>query len=116
VLYATGDFLKKNPNTAQALATAIGWTLDWMRTASIEDIANKVPPEFAGGRPELYRTMLERNITSFQHDGTFSPEGANVTLEFLRKTDAELKDTKLDVSKAYDPSFAEKAKSMPRPQ
>lgn len=116
VLYATGDFLEKNPNTAQALATAIAWTLDWMKTASIEDIAKNVPPEFAAGRPELYRTMIERNITSFRHDGTFSPDAAELTLNFLRSTDAELKDSKVDVRKAYDPSFAEKAKTMPRPQ
>ncbi|MGD9846672.1 MAG: ABC transporter substrate-binding protein [Variibacter sp.] len=111
VLYTTADFLKQNPNTAQAMTNAVVRALKWMKTASVDDIAAKVP-DFQAGKPDLYKAMVEKNITSFHHDGTFAPEAVQVTLDFLRKTDAEMKDAKVDLSKTYDNTFAEKAKTQ----
>ncbi|MGE0750404.1 MAG: ABC transporter substrate-binding protein [Variibacter sp.] len=111
VLYTTADFIKRNPNTVQAMTNAVVRALAWMKTASIDEIAAKVP-DLQAGKPELYKAMVEKNITSFQHDGTFSPKAVEVTLDFLRKTDAEMKDAKVDLSQTYDNTFAQKAQKV----
>lgn len=114
-MYTTGAYMEKNPNTVQALTNGILGALAWMKKASAEEIMAKLPPEYLGTDKDLYRTMLEKNITSFQHDGTFSMKAAEVTLDFLRKTDPELKDVTVDLSKTYDPRFVEAARANPRP-
>src|SRR3954452_394689 len=42
-LYAKIDFVKANPNTAQALANAIVHAMQWLKTASIDDIIKSLP-------------------------------------------------------------------------
>ncbi len=111
VMYTTADFIQHNPKTVQAMTDAIARALAWMKTASIDDIAAKVP-DFQSGKPDLYKAMVAKNITSFHHDGTFSLKAAEVTLDFLRKTDAEMKDAKVDLATTYDNTFAEKAKAQ----
>ena len=71
----------------------------------------KVPQEFWAGRPELYKVMLEKNISSFENDGRISPNAAAVTLDFLRKIDPALRDVKLDLAKTYDGSLVERARA-----
>jgi NitT/TauT family transport system substrate-binding protein len=111
VLYTREDFIRQNANTVQATVTAIIRALEWIKKASIDEVMAKVPQEFWAGRPELYKVMLEKSISSFQNDGRISPEATEVTLEFLRKIDPALRDVKLDLSKTYDGSFVEKARA-----
>ena len=59
-LYATADFIAKNPNTIQALTNAIVRAELWMQTASIEDIAANVPPEHMLGDKELYLASYKK--------------------------------------------------------
>lgn len=109
VLYTTGEFAKKNPNTVQALTNAIVRTLKWIKSASIDDIAAKMPESVIGGRPDFYKMVLKSNLENYLSDGTFSEEALNVTMGFLKKTDAELRDAKFDPRRSYDNTFAQKA-------
>ena len=45
VLYAKKSFIDQNPRTMQALTNVFYKTLQWLKTASPEDIAATVPPE-----------------------------------------------------------------------
>lgn len=109
VFYTTAAFAAKNPNTLQALVTAIVRTLGWIKKATIDDIMTKVPPEYLGSRPELYRLVLEKNLENFQSDGFIQRDQVAITLDFLRKTDPDLINAKIDLSKTYDNSFVERA-------
>src|ERR1043165_1704007 len=53
-LYATGDFIARNPKTIQALTNAIVRAELWMAKASMDDIAANVPAEHMLGDKELY--------------------------------------------------------------
>ena len=111
VLYTKEDFIKRNPNPVQAAATAIIRALEWIKKASIDDVMAKVPQEFWAGRPELYKVMLEKSISSFENDGRISPKATEVTLDFLRKIDPALREVNLDLAKTYEGSFVEKARA-----
>ena len=111
VLYTREDFIRQNPNTVQATATAIIRALEWIKKASIDEVVAKVPQEFWAGRPELYKVMLEKNISSFENDGRISPKAMEVTLDFLRKIDPALRDVSLDLTKTYEGRFVEKART-----
>jgi sulfonate transport system substrate-binding protein len=110
VLYAREDFIKQNPNTVLATATAIIRALEWIKQANIDEVMAKVPQEFWAGHPELYKVMLEKNISSFENDGRISTKATEVTLDFMRKIDPALRDVKLDLTKTYEGSFVEKAR------
>src|ERR1044072_8789278 len=58
-LYATAEFIAKNPNTIQALTNAIVRAPLWMQTASIDDIAANVPADHMLGDKELYLARSE---------------------------------------------------------
>src|SRR5256714_1485103 len=45
-LYAKIDFVKANPNTTQAIANAIVHAMQWLRTASIDEIIKSLPPDY----------------------------------------------------------------------
>ena len=111
VLYTREDFIRQNPNTVQATATAIIRALEWIKKANIDEVTAKVPQEFWAGRPELYKVMLEKSISSFENDGRISPTATELTLGFLRKIDPALRDVKLDLAKTYEGSFVEKARA-----
>ena len=59
-LYAKIDFVKAKPNTAQAIANAIVHAMQWLKTASIDDIIKSLPPEYYQTDEKLYRKSLEK--------------------------------------------------------
>ena len=54
VLYMKKAYIDANPNTAQALTNAFYKTLQWLKTATPEDIAATVPEEYLLGDKPLY--------------------------------------------------------------
>ncbi|MFG1193095.1 ABC transporter substrate-binding protein [Xanthobacter flavus] len=112
VFYTTAEFMKKNPQTIQALATGIIRALAWMKTASIDDIMSKVPDANIGGRPDFFRKVIENNIENYQSDGTFAESAVVTTMNFLRQTDEEIRNAKFDPDKAYVNTFAKKANDI----
>src|ERR1051326_8415999 len=48
-LYAQIDFIKKNPNTVQALTNAIVRALLWLQKATPDQVADTVPPDYLLG-------------------------------------------------------------------
>src|SRR3954452_7878923 len=68
-LYAKIDFVKANPNTAQAIANAAVHAMQWLKTAAIDDIIRSLPAEYYQADEKLYRKSLEKNLAAFQWDG-----------------------------------------------
>jgi len=108
-LYAKIDFVKANPNTAQAIANAIVHAMQWLKTASVDDIIKSLPPEYYQADEKLYRKSLEKNLAAFQWDGIVSPEAVRNVWKAISVLEPELKDVKVDYEKTYDNSLIERA-------
>jgi NitT/TauT family transport system substrate-binding protein len=105
----TPDFIKKNPRTVQAFANAMVKALRWLQTASVEDIASSLPPEFYAGDKELYKKALEANREMLSKDAIITSALAGNTYRLIASFNEDVKNAHIDMSKTYDSSFAEAA-------
>jgi NitT/TauT family transport system substrate-binding protein len=108
-LYATADFIAKNPNTIQALTNAIVRAELWMQTASIDDIAANVPAEYMLGDKELYLASYRKMHEAHAPDGQITREGAQIVLNVLAAFLPEVKAANIKVEDTYDNRFVEAA-------
>jgi NitT/TauT family transport system substrate-binding protein len=108
-LMVKNDFLKANPNTSQAITNAVVHAMQWLKTASIDDIIKSLPPAYYKSDEKLYRMSLERNLSAFQWDGLVTPEAAQNVLDSIAVLDPVLKQTKIDFSLTYDNHLIETA-------
>lgn len=108
-LYATADFIAKNPNTIQALTNAIVRAELWMQTATIEDIAANVPAEHMLGDKELYLASYKKMHEAHAPDGQITREGAQIVLNVLAAFLPEVKAANIKVEDTYDNRFVEAA-------
>src|SRR3984885_6934164 len=108
-LMVKNDFLKANPNTVQAITNAIVHAMQWLKTASIDDIMKSLPPAYYKSDERLYRMSLERNLSAFQWDGLVTPEAAQNVLDSIAVLDPALKRAKIDFSLTYDNKLIETA-------
>jgi NitT/TauT family transport system substrate-binding protein len=108
-LYAKIDFVKANPNTAQAIANAVVHAMQWLKTASIDDIIKSLPPEYYQADEKLYRKSLEKNLAAFQWDGIVSNEAVASVWKAISILEPELKSAKVEFEKTYDNKLIERA-------
>jgi NitT/TauT family transport system substrate-binding protein len=108
-LYAKIDFVKANPNTAQAIANAVVHAMQWLKTASTDDIIKSLPKEYYQADEALYRKSLENNLAAFQWDGMVSGDAVRNVWKAISILEPELKDAKVDYERTYDNTIIEKA-------
>jgi NitT/TauT family transport system substrate-binding protein len=105
VLYATGDWVRANRDTAERLARAIIRTLSWMHTHTPQEIAERVPKTFRTGDDSLYVEALTASMPMFSNDGMMTPEGAEVVRTLLAGSLEKVGTATIDVSKTYTNEF-----------
>jgi NitT/TauT family transport system substrate-binding protein len=108
-LYAKIDFVKANPNTSQAIANAIVHAMQWLMTASIDEIIKSLPPEYYQADEKLYRKSLEKNLSAFQWDGIVSNVAVKSVWDAISILEPELRDAKIDMDRTYDNALTERA-------
>ncbi len=109
-LYTKEDFIRKNPNTVQALTNAIVRALKWLQKASAEDVAKTVPPEYLGGDRNTYLAALDKSREAYSKDGLIPAAGVQSLYNVLRTFDPAVKDApNLMVGQTYDAAFAQRA-------
>src|ERR1041384_5405980 len=108
-LYATGDFIAKNPNTIQALTNAIVRAELWMAKASMDDIAANVPAEHILGDKALYLASYKKMREAHSPDGQITKEGAQIVLNVLSTSLADVKAANIKVEDTYDNHVVEAA-------
>ncbi|MFL5415293.1 MAG: ABC transporter substrate-binding protein, partial [Myxococcales bacterium] len=108
-LYARSEFLRKNPNTAAALASAMVRALLWLGKASDDQVVATVPPEYYGNDREIYKIALQRNREGFSPDGRNSMEAAQHVYKVLEAFEPAVKGAKIDLSKTFDNHYVEAA-------
>ncbi|MDB5891884.1 MAG: putative signal peptide protein [Polaromonas sp.] len=109
-LYASQDFIQKNPNTCQAMANAIVHGLKWLQTAGPGDIIKTVPENYLLGDRALYLASFNKVRESISLDGIIPEDGARTALKALASFDPAIKADKIDLSKTYTNEFARRAK------
>jgi NitT/TauT family transport system substrate-binding protein len=108
-LFAKTEFLKANPNTSQAIVNAMVHAMQWLKTASTDDIIKSLPPAYYKSDEKLYRESLEKNISAFQWDGFITPEASKNVLDSIAVLEPALRQTKIDFSITYDNKLIETA-------
>ena len=108
-IYAPADWIKKNPNTTQAIVNAMVRAVVWLRTASVDDVIATVPQDYYGGDLALYRGSLLKNKDGYSPDGRFSMEGAKNVHNVLAAFVPEVQKAKIDLAQTFDNSFADRA-------
>lgn len=107
-MYARAEWLKQNPNTAQALANAMWRTMKWMSTASIDDVIAIMPADYKANR-DAYRHSVEANYPSFLWDGIATIDAAQRVFETIAAFEPELKGEKIDFPRTFTNEFTRRA-------
>ena len=108
-LYAPIEFIRKNPNTTQALTNAIVRALIWMQDASPQQILATVPEQYLLGNKAMYLFAYNNVKTAYSKDGLFSEAGANTTLKALASFNPAIKPEAVRLSDTYTNEFVKKA-------
>jgi NitT/TauT family transport system substrate-binding protein len=108
-LYAPLDFVRKNPNTVQALTNATVRALVWMQEASPQQILSTVPEEYLLGDKALYLFAYNNVKTAYSRDGYFSEAGAKTTLKALASFNPNIKPAEINLAQTYTNEFVKKA-------
>jgi NitT/TauT family transport system substrate-binding protein len=109
VLYTQAAFIEKNPNTVQALATALVRGLKWVQAHSADDIARMMPEEYMLGDKPLFVEAIKANHDAYSPDGRFMKDGPETALKVLKAFDPNVANAKIDLATTYTDRFVEKA-------
>ncbi len=108
-LYAPIEFIRKNPNTTQALTNAMVRALIWMQEASPQQILATVPEQFLLGDKAMYLYAFHNVRTAYSKDGLFSEAGAKTTLKALASFNPAIKPANINLAETYTNEFVKKA-------
>jgi NitT/TauT family transport system substrate-binding protein len=108
-LYSPIEFIRKNPNTVQALTNATVRALLWMQEATPQQILNTVPEEYLLGDKAMYLFAYNNVKTAYSKDGLFSEAGAKTTLKTLSSFNPAIKPAEIKLGETYTNEFVKKA-------
>jgi NitT/TauT family transport system substrate-binding protein len=110
VIYITDEFVKKNPNTVQAVVNAMVRADKWIARATPQEIVELMPTEFKSGNPSLYKEGLLKNMIGFSESGELSMKAAENVYKVLRQFEPSVMNAgKIDLASTFDNSFVKKA-------
>jgi NitT/TauT family transport system substrate-binding protein len=110
-LYMDCNWVKQNKGAVQKMVNALVKTLKFIDSHSAEEIAAKMPADYAGGNPKLYAKAINDSKAMFTTDGVMPADGARNVLEVLSSFSPNVKGKKdtIDLSKTYTTEFVENA-------
>ena len=108
-LYAPVDFIRKNPNTVQALTNAIVRADKWIHKASAQDVLRTVPEAYLLGDRALYLFSFSKVKEAISPDGIISDAGARTALKVIPTFNPEVKTKEIKLELTYTNEFVKKA-------
>lgn len=108
-LYATEDFIRKNPHTVQALANAIVRADRWLAKAGPSDLIKTVPESYLLGDRALYLASFNNVRDAFSSDGMIPPEGTRTALRVLASFNPRVDASRIKLDETFTNEFVEKA-------
>jgi NitT/TauT family transport system substrate-binding protein len=110
VIYTTDEFIKKYPNTVQAVVNAMVRADKWIAKATPQQVVDLMPNEFKAGNPTLYKEGLLKNMIGYSENGEMSLKAAENVYKVLRQFEPSVMNAgKLDLTATFDNSFVKKA-------
>ena len=106
-IYGQKAFLEKNPETAQAVASAMVRALRFLKTSSVDQIMAVIPPEYSAGDKDTYRAALAKSIEGYSPDGRFTLEGARNVYKVLKLFEPSVMAATIEVEKTFDNRFVD---------
>lgn len=111
-LYAPVDFIKKYPNTVQALTNAIVRANKWLQTAKPNDLIKVVPESYLLNDQALYLSAFHNLREAYSPDGVMPEDGPKTALRALTSFVPELKPEQIRLEETYTNHFAQKANEI----
>lgn len=108
-LYMNTSWVQSHKETVQKLANAMVRTLKWMAGHTPEEIAGKMPADYAKGGKDLYVRAIESTLPMFTEDGVMPADGPRTVHTVLKSFDPGLKNVSVDLEKTYTTEFVRKA-------
>jgi len=105
-LYVKEEFIQQNPNSVQALVTAMVKALRWIKGHKVEEIVALMPQEYYQGNKTLYTQAVRAMLESYSPDGRISPAGPPSVLSVLSFDPAVRKAT-ITLADTYEMRFVE---------
>jgi NitT/TauT family transport system substrate-binding protein len=111
VIYITDEYIKKNPNTVQAVVNAIVRANRWIAKATPQEIVDLMPDTYKGGNPSLYKEGLLKNMIGYSEDGQMSMKAAQNVYKVLKQFEPSVikAGDSIKLDQTFDNSFARKA-------
>jgi NitT/TauT family transport system substrate-binding protein len=110
VIYVTEEFVRKYPNTVQAVVNAMVRADKWVAKATPQEIVDLMPAEYKGSNPSLYKEALLKNMIGFSEDGQMSMKAAENVYKVLRQFEPSVMAAgKIDLNSTFDNAFVKKA-------
>ena len=110
VIYVNTDFVKKNPNTVQAVVNAMVRADKWISKATPQEIVELMPAEYKAGNPSLYKEALLKNMIGYSENGEMTLKAADNVYKVLKQFEPSVMNAgKLDLNATFDNSFVQKA-------
>ncbi|MCG5031607.1 ABC transporter substrate-binding protein [Mesosutterella sp. OilRF-GAM-744-9] len=108
-LYAPEAFIKKNPNTVQAIANAIVRADKWIAKAKPEDVLKVVPQSYQLGNRKLYIQSFLANRPALSKDGLIPAQAPETAKRALATVNPQIANARIDLSATFTNRFAEAA-------
>ncbi len=111
-LYATPDFLRRFPGTAQAISEAMLLALRWLAQASLLDITKLLPDAAMGEDRQAFIGSLARLRAAHSPDGLMPPGAPAQLLAAMKAADPtqRLEGAEgVDAAKSYTNAFAQRS-------
>jgi len=108
-LYAPIEFIRKNPNTVQALTNAIVRADKWIQQASPQDLLKTVPEGYLLGDRALYLFSFSKVREAMSPDGYISDAGTKTTLRVIKGFNPDIKPDAIKLELTYTNAFVKKA-------
>ncbi len=110
-IYASDDFIKKNPNTTQAVVNAMVKALRFIEKSTPEQIMAVVPEQYMAGNRSLYKAALLKNMIGYSQDGQMSMKAATNVYKVLKQFEPSViaAGSSINLAATFDNSFAQKA-------
>src|SRR3954471_14125683 len=110
VIYAMDEFVKKNPNTVQAVVNAMVRADKWIAKATPQEIVDLMPAEYKAGNPSLYKEGLLKNMIGYSENGPMSMRAAENVYKVLRQFEPSVQAAgKIDLGSTFDNRYVDKA-------
>src|SRR6266581_6709614 len=108
-LYAPVEFIRRNPNTIQALTNAIVRADKWIYAASPQDVLRTVPDSYLLGDKALYLFSFNKVKEAISPDGYISDAGARTALKVIPTFNPEVQAKEIKLELTYTNEFVKKA-------